>query len=372
MTNFGCGQFRDVAPDLALGLLAGNERGDALNHLATCASCRRHLDGLVQVADYLVLLAPSVEPEIGFESRVVARLAADGAFTPAATSPAVAPSPAATRPAAAASPIVATSPAVAPSPAVSSSPTSPIPAAPIPAGPTTAGPTAAGSTTVSPIPTASAITGPVPADPIPPDPVPADAAGPIPAHAAVDGLVLDGPVPHGPGSAAVSPIDTSWSGSGARSRRRWARPVTLAVAAALVVVLGVTGVVAGFDRARSDGRASALRVEAQTARRLATQAVVVWADGGKSTCQLVAFAPRGAQPARLVIHLDEPNAPPDSYQVYAVPAGTRPAFFLGTVTVSNGQGTLTASLPTSSGPVDAVRVMEGPENTKYWATFAAV
>lgn len=82
MTTFDCDEFRDTAPDLALGLLTGDERGAAISHVVTCASCRRHLDGLVQVADDLLLLAPSVEPEIGFESRVMARLAAGGAFSP--------------------------------------------------------------------------------------------------------------------------------------------------------------------------------------------------------------------------------------------------------------------------------------------------
>jgi type II secretory pathway pseudopilin PulG len=82
MTTFDCDEFRDTAPDLALGLLTGDERGAAISHVVTCASCRRHLDGLVQVADDLLLLAPSVEPEIGFESRVMARLAARGAFSP--------------------------------------------------------------------------------------------------------------------------------------------------------------------------------------------------------------------------------------------------------------------------------------------------
>ena len=71
MTASDCDQFRDIAPDLALGLLAGHERGAALNHVVACARCRHQLEGLVQVADDLLLLAPSVEPEIGFESRVI-------------------------------------------------------------------------------------------------------------------------------------------------------------------------------------------------------------------------------------------------------------------------------------------------------------
>jgi Putative zinc-finger len=69
-----CHQIREVAPELALGILAGQERAEALQHLAGCASCRRHLAELAEVADELLLLTPSREPPVGFESRVVGRL----------------------------------------------------------------------------------------------------------------------------------------------------------------------------------------------------------------------------------------------------------------------------------------------------------
>src|SRR6266508_2329690 len=69
-----CHQVREVAPELALGVLAGQERAAALQHLAGCGSCRRHLAELAEVADELLLQAPSREPPVGFESRVVGRL----------------------------------------------------------------------------------------------------------------------------------------------------------------------------------------------------------------------------------------------------------------------------------------------------------
>jgi Putative zinc-finger len=72
--SLGCHQVREVAPELALGVLAGQERAAALQHLAGCGSCRRHLAELAEVADELLLLAPSREPPVGFESRVVGRL----------------------------------------------------------------------------------------------------------------------------------------------------------------------------------------------------------------------------------------------------------------------------------------------------------
>jgi anti-sigma factor RsiW len=252
MNACNCDQFEEKAPDLALGLLAGDDRGAALNHLAACSRCRQHLEGLVRVTDDLLLLAPSVEPAIGFESRVMARLTTEGAFAPA--------------------------------PWVTSTPT-----------------------------------------------------------------------------GRRRPA----------SRRRWARQLTVGMAAALIVIAGMTALVAGLTRAHADGRNGALRQEAQGVQRLDARTVVVWADDGRSTCQLVAFAPTATQPARLVIHLDEPGEQHSSYQVVAMPADGHPGVSIGTINVANGQGTLTTSIPNGTGPVDVVRVMEGPA-TKYWAKFAPV
>jgi anti-sigma factor RsiW len=251
--TWDCDRFHETAPDLALGLLSGDERGAALNHLAACPDCRRYLESLVQVADELLLLAPSVEPEIGFESRVMTRLTDEGAFA-------------------------------APAPWTSSPP-----------------------------------------------------AG----------------------------------GRWAPARRRWARPLPVGIAAALIVIACVTGLVAGLARGHTDGRNSALRQGAQGVQRLDARTVVVWADDGRSTCQLVAFAHAGTQPARLVIHLNEPGEQHSSYQVMAEPIDGHAAVLVGTIEVTNGEGTLTAAIPNGTGPVDAVRVMEGT-STKYWAKFAPV
>ena len=69
-----CAQCRELAPELALGVLDGDERAEALRHLATCAECRAYTDQLASVADSLLLLAPTADPPLGFESRVAARL----------------------------------------------------------------------------------------------------------------------------------------------------------------------------------------------------------------------------------------------------------------------------------------------------------
>src|SRR5918999_4994490 len=69
-----CEELRDLAPAIALGTLDGEERADALRHLAACTECRRLVDRLSEVADELLMLAPVQEPPAGFEARVVAAL----------------------------------------------------------------------------------------------------------------------------------------------------------------------------------------------------------------------------------------------------------------------------------------------------------
>jgi len=67
----GCDELRLLAPELALGTIDGEERAEALRHLATCAECRRLVDQLTTVADELLMIAPVQEPRAGFESRVI-------------------------------------------------------------------------------------------------------------------------------------------------------------------------------------------------------------------------------------------------------------------------------------------------------------
>jgi hypothetical protein len=66
-----CEELRELGPEIALGTIEGEERAEALRHLATCAECRRLVDRLSAVADELLLIAPVQEPPLGFESRVV-------------------------------------------------------------------------------------------------------------------------------------------------------------------------------------------------------------------------------------------------------------------------------------------------------------
>jgi anti-sigma-K factor RskA len=76
MTELACDEVRALAAELALGVLPGRERAAALAHIAGCAGCRDEVDSMAGVADALLLMAPEAEPPAGFESRVLARVAA--------------------------------------------------------------------------------------------------------------------------------------------------------------------------------------------------------------------------------------------------------------------------------------------------------
>jgi hypothetical protein len=69
-----CEETREMAADLALGIVEGEERGRALQHLADCPDCRAEVEKFSDVADELLLLAPQREAPVGFESRVLDEL----------------------------------------------------------------------------------------------------------------------------------------------------------------------------------------------------------------------------------------------------------------------------------------------------------
>jgi hypothetical protein len=72
--DMGCDKFADVAAELALGVLIGRERADALAHLERCDACRETVRQLTMTGEQLLGLVPAVEPPAGFESRALARL----------------------------------------------------------------------------------------------------------------------------------------------------------------------------------------------------------------------------------------------------------------------------------------------------------
>ena len=250
MNTIDCAEFRQRAPELALGLIGGGERGAAIDHVAACPACGAHLEELMRVSDLLVRLAPAAEPGVGFESRVMGRLAAEGAFAAGASPP----------------------------------------------------------------------------------------------------------------LARATPPDPAGTASGGR-RRRWLRPILAAAAAVVVLLLGIAGLVAG----RHTGGAKPAAVGGAAPR-----AVVIRADGGRSWCQLVAFPAAGGQPARVVVQLDEPDKPLDSYEVLVEPTNGHPAVPVGVVNLVAGQGTMTASIPPGTGSVDAVLIVDSPATVKYRAVFAPI
>jgi hypothetical protein len=76
MSMLTCTEVRDVAPELALGVLGGADRAEALLHIDRCPACRAHVGELSEAADALTLLAPEAEPPAGFEDRVLHAMAA--------------------------------------------------------------------------------------------------------------------------------------------------------------------------------------------------------------------------------------------------------------------------------------------------------
>ena len=69
-----CEHTREIAAELSLGIVEGEERGRALQHLAECPDCRAEVEKFSDVADELLLLAPHREPPVGFESRVLSEV----------------------------------------------------------------------------------------------------------------------------------------------------------------------------------------------------------------------------------------------------------------------------------------------------------
>lgn len=64
----------EATAELALGLLTGVDRAEALAHLGQCAPCRAEVEQFADIADRLLLVGPRAEPPPGFESDVLAAM----------------------------------------------------------------------------------------------------------------------------------------------------------------------------------------------------------------------------------------------------------------------------------------------------------
>lgn len=72
MNTLSCTQVAELADELALDALSGDERALALGHLEGCPACRALVDELSLAADELFFACPAVDPPVGFEDRVMA------------------------------------------------------------------------------------------------------------------------------------------------------------------------------------------------------------------------------------------------------------------------------------------------------------
>lgn len=75
MSRLECATAQELAAELALGTIAGEERGRLIDHVSRCPSCETLVEELSGVVDSLLVLAPEIEPPPGFENRVLSRAA---------------------------------------------------------------------------------------------------------------------------------------------------------------------------------------------------------------------------------------------------------------------------------------------------------
>ncbi len=74
MRKIECLELLEDAAELAAGNLTGEERAVAIAHLERCPTCEQEVNALSVITDRLLLLAPKVEPPVGFEQRVLAAI----------------------------------------------------------------------------------------------------------------------------------------------------------------------------------------------------------------------------------------------------------------------------------------------------------
>ncbi len=76
MNAMTCRALQDVAGEVALDLLAAEERAAALEHVATCPGCRLEVSSLGGAIDELLVLVPEMEPSADLVGRVLAEIEA--------------------------------------------------------------------------------------------------------------------------------------------------------------------------------------------------------------------------------------------------------------------------------------------------------
>jgi hypothetical protein len=74
LNEMDCTQLASVAAELALDVLTGRGRAEAIAHLEGCEACRRDVRQLTLTGEELLGLLPASEPPAGFEIRVLEQL----------------------------------------------------------------------------------------------------------------------------------------------------------------------------------------------------------------------------------------------------------------------------------------------------------
>jgi len=87
MAELSCEQCDELTAELALGVLGGRERAEALAHLSRCARCQDSVSAMTATVGRLVELLPEADPPPGFDQRVIAAMTPPGFEHPAITSP---------------------------------------------------------------------------------------------------------------------------------------------------------------------------------------------------------------------------------------------------------------------------------------------
>jgi hypothetical protein len=73
-----CDRFADIGAELALGVLTGRERAEAIPQLDRCDACREDVRELAFTGEELLGLLPAVPPPAGFDTRVLNQLGLAG------------------------------------------------------------------------------------------------------------------------------------------------------------------------------------------------------------------------------------------------------------------------------------------------------
>jgi len=87
MAELSCDQCNELTAELALGVLGGRERAEALAHLSRCARCQDTVSAMTATVGRLVELLPEADPPPGFDQRVIAAMTPPGFEHPAITPP---------------------------------------------------------------------------------------------------------------------------------------------------------------------------------------------------------------------------------------------------------------------------------------------